>query len=210
MLSPSQKPSSLWPPPPPALTDEMQNRLRSRVKEAVSRLANDPAKADQAHRKAVESARRESSISPVRGGQEIPEAIRTSHPAGFTTSGKDEKDLHPISNKGDSKDHPGPSGEPHSNPSRADPAQLFSTLASRTEDGSQGVRPTTLAQCDTPMKIDVKGETVAIDTQIQLYATNAQLSHPWVSPVLGYLGGLPPLYILAGDKEVLRDEIIYA
>lgn len=37
-----------------------------------------------------------------------------------------------------------------------------------------------------------------------------QLSHPLVSPILqGSLGNLCPLYILAGDGEVLRDEIIY-
>ncbi|KAF9464372.1 hypothetical protein BDZ94DRAFT_1256294 [Collybia nuda] len=46
--------------------------------------------------------------------------------------------------------------------------------------------------------------------QIQLYATTEQLTHPLVSPVLqGSLGNLPPLYILAGNDEVLRDEIIY-
>ncbi|KAG5648902.1 hypothetical protein DXG03_000251 [Asterophora parasitica] len=45
-------------------------------------------------------------------------------------------------------------------------------------------------------------------SQIQLYATTEQLSHPLVSPVLqGSLGNLPPLYILAGNDEVLRDEI---
>lgn len=65
-----------------------------------------------------------------------------------------------------------------------------------------------------------------IRSQIQLYATNEsvlhgilcsindpatnrQLRHPLVSPLLhGSLGGLPPLYILAGDGECLRDEII--
>ncbi|KAG9102351.1 hypothetical protein FRC06_002069 [Ceratobasidium sp. 370] len=47
-------------------------------------------------------------------------------------------------------------------------------------------------------------------SQIQVYATNEQLTHPLVSPVLhGSLGGLCPLYIIAGDGEVLRDEIIY-
>jgi acetyl esterase/lipase len=59
------------------------------------------------------------------------------------------------------------------------------------------------------MELDVQGEQVVIDTQIQLYATNSQLCYPLVSPVLGYLGGLCPLYICAGDNEVLRDEIIY-
>ncbi|CAE6456716.1 unnamed protein product [Rhizoctonia solani] len=47
-------------------------------------------------------------------------------------------------------------------------------------------------------------------SQIQVYATNEQLTHPLVSPVLhGSLGGLCPLYIVAGNGEVLRDEIIY-
>ncbi|KAI0637973.1 alpha/beta-hydrolase [Trametes polyzona] len=46
--------------------------------------------------------------------------------------------------------------------------------------------------------------------QIQLYATTEQLSHPLVSPVLqSSLGNLCPLYILAGNGECLRDEIIY-
>nr|GAT59993.1 lipase/esterase [Mycena chlorophos] len=49
-----------------------------------------------------------------------------------------------------------------------------------------------------------------LHSQIQLYATNEQLTHPLVSPVLqGSLGNLPPLYIIAGDGEVLRDEIVY-
>ncbi|KAJ1310944.1 hypothetical protein OPQ81_009456 [Rhizoctonia solani] len=47
-------------------------------------------------------------------------------------------------------------------------------------------------------------------SQIQVYATNEQLTHPLVSPLLhGSLGGLCPLYIVAGNGEVLRDEIIY-
>ncbi|KZT29342.1 alpha/beta-hydrolase [Neolentinus lepideus HHB14362 ss-1] len=46
--------------------------------------------------------------------------------------------------------------------------------------------------------------------QIQIYATNEQLTHPLVSPILqGSLGNLCPLYILVGDAEVLRDEGIY-
>ncbi|KAF5333486.1 hypothetical protein D9611_002644 [Ephemerocybe angulata] len=47
-------------------------------------------------------------------------------------------------------------------------------------------------------------------SQIQMYATTEQLTHPLVSPISqSSLGNLPPLYILAGDGEVLRDEIIY-
>ncbi|KAL1668009.1 hypothetical protein GGF50DRAFT_47259 [Schizophyllum commune] len=57
---------------------------------------------------------------------------------------------------------------------------------------------------------DPKSVPLELHSQIQQYGTNEQLSHPLVSPVLqGSLGNLPPLYILAGDGEVLRDEIMY-
>ncbi|KAG6332273.1 hypothetical protein ID866_6813 [Astraeus odoratus] len=53
------------------------------------------------------------------------------------------------------------------------------------------------------------GELLIVEDQIHLYTENSLLSHPLVSPVLSYLGGLPPLLVIASDKEVLRDEIIY-
>ncbi|KAJ7072701.1 hypothetical protein C8F01DRAFT_1104996 [Mycena amicta] len=53
------------------------------------------------------------------------------------------------------------------------------------------------------------GEVLHIDQQIQLYTKNSLLVHPLISGALSYLGGLPPLLIIASDKEVLRDEIIY-
>ncbi|KAI0031668.1 hypothetical protein K488DRAFT_51609 [Vararia minispora EC-137] len=46
-------------------------------------------------------------------------------------------------------------------------------------------------------------------SQIQQYATNEQLTHPLVSPILqGTLCNLPPLYIITGNDEALRDEVI--
>lgn len=62
------------------------------------------------------------------------------------------------------------------------------------------------------MRIPVAGEEkeVELRAQIQIYATNEQIFHPLCSPILqGSLGGLPPLYIIASDSEVLRDEIIH-
>ncbi|KAN0137895.1 hypothetical protein V8E53_004379 [Lactarius tabidus] len=47
------------------------------------------------------------------------------------------------------------------------------------------------------------------ETMIQLYTTNDLLIHPLVSPGLADLGGLPPLFFIASDREVLRDEIVY-
>lgn len=54
------------------------------------------------------------------------------------------------------------------------------------------------------------GETLKIDDQVHLYAQNSMLTHPLISPALSYLGGLPPLLIIASDGEVLRDETIYS
>lgn len=123
------------------------------------------------------------------------------------TDDPEEVGLHPTADKGKPDHNPGPRGEPSHAPSRANPALLFQHLRPRDDATAPG--PTTLAQCNTPLDLEVDGQPVSIDTQVQLYATNAQLCHPWVSPVLGYMGGLPPLYICAGDNEVLRDEIIY-
>ncbi|KAK1994208.1 alpha/beta-hydrolase [Colletotrichum falcatum] len=60
------------------------------------------------------------------------------------------------------------------------------------------------------ISVTINGELVTVKDQIQLYTTNALLSHPLVSPVLQpTLGGLPPLLIMVGGGEVLRDEQIY-
>jgi len=60
------------------------------------------------------------------------------------------------------------------------------------------------------LSLEIDGKIVEIKDQIQIYATNALLSHPLVSPVLTpSLGGLPPLLIQVGGGEMLRDEQIY-
>jgi len=53
------------------------------------------------------------------------------------------------------------------------------------------------------------GGALDVDSQIQLYAPNNLLSHPLISHCGAYLGGLPPLFFIASDQEVLKDEIIY-
>lgn len=60
------------------------------------------------------------------------------------------------------------------------------------------------------LSITAEGETIIIKDQIQMYTTNQLISHPLVSPVMQpSLGGLPPLLILTGGGELLRDEQIY-
>ena len=194
----------MWPPPPPALTDEIQETLRTRVREAVSRL-----KGDHHHHIRHSIGKKEPDAPLVKEPTEGPH-FRTSSPHEGAPGGEqpDKSDLYPVTEKGDQFHQPGPTGEDSgSSPHRANPALAFANLLSREE--AESTRQTTLTLCDEPLKLQVKEEEVLVDTQIQLYATNAQLCHPWVSPVLGYLGGLPPLFIMAGDKEVLRDEILY-
>lgn len=53
------------------------------------------------------------------------------------------------------------------------------------------------------------GETLTLEHQLQFYTQNSLVFHPLVSPALSYLGGLPPLLVIASEKEALRDEIIY-
>lgn len=60
------------------------------------------------------------------------------------------------------------------------------------------------------LSIMLDGNLVEIKDQIQMYASNQLISHPLVSPILqASLGGLPPLLILTGGGEMLRDEQIY-
>ena len=83
------------------------------------------------------------------------------------------------------------------------------------EPGFMGVASTASLPVflDTDQSVSLQtatGETIEVTQQFQLYAPNGLLKHPLVSPALSYLGGLPPLLFIAGDREVLRDEIIYA
>ena len=60
------------------------------------------------------------------------------------------------------------------------------------------------------LSIEIDSKLIVLKDQIQMYTTNQLLSHPLVSPVMQpSLGGLPPLLILTGGGEILRDEQIY-
>ncbi|KAI2633480.1 Alpha/Beta hydrolase protein [Xylaria nigripes] len=60
------------------------------------------------------------------------------------------------------------------------------------------------------LSIHLDGQKVFLKDQIQMYTTNDLLSHPLVSPIMQpSLGGLPPLFIITGGGEILRDEQIY-
>ncbi|KAJ9478136.1 putative lipase/esterase [Pseudozyma hubeiensis] len=93
------------------------------------------------------------------------------------------------------------------------PSDAARTAPSPPSSTKNGIPPAPDLLWSEPITIsraDTTREAIELREQIQLYATNDQLTHPLCSAVLsGSLGGLPPLYILAGDAEVLRDEIVY-
>ncbi|KAH6843046.1 Alpha/Beta hydrolase protein [Chaetomium sp. MPI-CAGE-AT-0009] len=67
-----------------------------------------------------------------------------------------------------------------------------------------------VAQATHRLKFVIDGEEVEIKEQIQMYTTNGLLAHPLVSPIMQpTLGGLPPLLVMVGGGELLRDEQIY-
>ncbi|KAA8631164.1 hypothetical protein SMACR_03885 [Sordaria macrospora] len=80
-----------------------------------------------------------------------------------------------------------------------------------SSDSNSGI-PTIGDVVDKPTRLSlaIDGQQIDIKEQIQMYTTNEMLNHPLVSPVLQpTLGGLPPLLIMTGGAEILRDEQIY-
>lgn len=93
------------------------------------------------------------------------------------------------------------------------PEDLHPEKNANTSAGAEGAeeRPgITIPSAGHNLSIMISGKLVNIKDQIQMYTTNQLISHPLVSPVLQpSLGGLPPLLIVTGGGEVLRDEQIY-
>ncbi|KAF9560975.1 alpha/beta-hydrolase [Agrocybe pediades] len=103
--------------------------------------------------------------------------------------------------------------------------------AFRSDDNPQTTQESTFAEAQAPNNTSVPlntptvpvpstnpekvvcetaaGEIIEVEEQLHFYAMNSLLTHPLISPCMSYLGGLPPLLFIAGDQEVLRDEIIY-
>lgn len=93
-------------------------------------------------------------------------------------------------------------------PKNLNPVQDANNLAGAA---GAGQRPgNRIPELGHDLSIMLDGKLVTIKDQIQMYASNQLISHPLVSPVLSpTLGGLPPLLVLTGGGELLRDEQIY-
>lgn len=175
------------------MTEEVQGSLRSKVKEVAHKLAG------MTFRGSDDTSSEHEDVDVDVSSFATAPPPKSSLPKGPKTALGDTKiptsptsEKHTVegdtlypAQKGDESNRPSPT-KPKAEPSSSDPAAEKHFLA-----------------------LDIDGKPVTIRSQIQLYCTNDQLSHPYVSPALGYLGGLPPLLIIASDKEVLRDEIMY-
>ena len=94
--------------------------------------------------------------------------------------------------------------------SRAPHARDGSIISEQVDLGASTSAPNVIGgQCQQIVLEAADGEILHVDSQIQLYAPNNLIPHPLISHCGAYLGGLPPLFFIAGDQEVLRDEIIY-
>ena len=90
------------------------------------------------------------------------------------------------------------------------PTDRVADAGGRMDFGTSTSAPSVVDRQDQRVRLEVEGkDPLDVDSQIQFYAPNNLLSHPLISHCRAYLGGLPPLFFIAGDKEVLRDEIIY-
>ncbi|SPQ23180.1 43b7cf72-dd7d-4f9a-a1d8-e77a0d63de04 [Thermothielavioides terrestris] len=91
-------------------------------------------------------------------------------------------------------------------------AQKNEIYKEKGEPAEEGGIPRTedVAQRTHRLTFLIDGEQVDVKEQIQIYTTNELIAHPLVSPIMQpTLGGLPPLLIMVGGGEMLRDEQIY-
>lgn len=96
------------------------------------------------------------------------------------------------------------------------PLQPVQTTTKALKDEAKGFTEEHISNPDIDPKpkkhssVVIDGKLVTVQDQIHMYTTNEMIGHPLVSPCnQGSLGGLPPLLILTGGGEVLRDEQIY-
>ncbi|CAE6346975.1 unnamed protein product [Rhizoctonia solani] len=211
------KPSTLWPPPSDELTAELRGRMTRKVREVVRRGKSKLGLGPHSNDSDVDLAR-----LVVESSHKAEETKRAHHPK--WTWRKKEKQ-HETGARGNSTIVP-PTGatltptlekpelpDMTAEPASATPEEIpLPPSRATTPEPPRGKAPKRKATVDPskgPIEIEIDGQTKTVRSQIQFYAQNHQLTHPLVSPALGYLGGLPPLFVLASDKEVLRDEIIY-
>ncbi|KAI0359652.1 alpha/beta-hydrolase [Trametes cingulata] len=197
------KPSTLWPPPPDDLTLQVHQGLRSRIREAIRPKSKDG-------REAKQKADLVKPAVPEKQNGDAPKLDRPEPDAPKPEASTPDALAH------DSSADLSTPTSPHGAPSRAATPDYVVPLP----ENNTGRTLHLGSAASLPLPVDgvrsqrvtlttAQGETLSVDGQVHMYAPNYLLTHPLVSPVASYLGGLPPMLVIASDKEVLRDEIIY-
>ncbi|KAL5532041.1 hypothetical protein ACEPAF_5605 [Sanghuangporus sanghuang] len=199
------KPSVLWPPPSDDLTHEVQAGIRSRIKQIARQYRK------EADGKTIkEEPERRSRF--WRRALSYGATVRDRHSEERSVSrGRDSSRI--------------ASREILADDARTGDVRAAAVSRSRSGKGETDGGKQTDMNLDTgpsaplPTADDTKTQTLSVKAesgdmlevrdQVHMYAPNNLLVHPLVSPAMSYLGGLPPLLIIASDGEVLRDEIIY-
>lgn len=192
------KPSTLWPPPPPEFRKRAANSTSFEGLKAAA--------------KAFTGSHGHSPAAPANDGEATPASNHRHRRLGRAA---DRKGLELAS---------AVEKLPDSDPQEAEKHETDGATRGKSTEGK--------GEIGAVIKVKIDGEEVELADQIQLYATNdqvrlarsfensnsnadatvssIQLIHPFVSPAFApSLGGLPPLYVMCGDKEVLRDEAIF-
>jgi hypothetical protein len=186
------KPSTLWPPPSDELTQRVQSSLKSRIRHLARLDASGPGPVPTVH------------DTRFKGG-----IIPSKHDSG--AAGKGLEDTVHASDGNRGKHAPSlPRGQDHVDVGATAPLPT-ATAASSPHATSTSIPSSGPGSGPHVVRITAKdGSELSIESQIQLYVPNDLVTHPLVSPALSYLGGLPPMLFIEGDKEVLRDEGIFA
>ncbi|KAF8317651.1 alpha/beta-hydrolase [Clavulina sp. PMI_390] len=190
------KPSALWPPPPDEFAQKVRSDLTHTFQSTVSKHTG-------------------RGISTKLGGQDSAPSTRS----GTTTSADNSSD-EPRTVLGDT--NLGPEAIAHAHEEeKKDAKEIPSTTPTIPSDAKpwkwgDDHQPTygldympMPTKRGEPVRGILDGKHIEMTSQIQLTAMNHQLTHPLLSSVNACLGGLCPLFIMASDKECIRDEIVF-
>ena len=201
------KPSTLWPPPSEEVTERVHAGLRKRIKQVARRLSDgtgEDSDAERPHRKSL--FRRKFGLTAL--GLRNRSRSRGRSSSRTRTTLADDAETGDVRSAAVSRSHSKPEEE---TPGTVDANGVEHPKTGSTVDlGSMANLPHPGSDTDqTITLVTESGEKLEVKTQVQLYAPNNILNHPLISPALSYMGGLPPLLVIASDAEVLRDEVIY-
>lgn len=179
------KPSPLWPAPSNDLTYRVHHGLRSRVKRMVRQYSDGHQEVIAPTTKSSGSWRLSFLKPRGRSKSEIPWAEK-------------KRDIRSHSLADDAR-----TGDVRAAAVNRSQSRLSNGVNEQVDVGSAAPLPTADRTSEQTLQVTTKeGERLVVHDQVHMYAPNNLLVHPLVSPAYSYLGGLPPLLIIARRGHV--------